>query len=69
VIKNGDWNDLDIIARGTTLIQIINGRVMSIVIDDDKAHRKLEGEIGIQLHRVPGTEMTIETRNIRLKLF
>jgi hypothetical protein len=42
---------------------------MSILIDDDKAHRKLEGEIGIQLHRVPGTEMTIETRNIRLKLF
>ncbi len=69
VIKSGDWNDMDIIARGNTLIQMINGRVMSILIDDDKAHRKLEGEIGIQLHRVPGTAMTIETRNIRIKSF
>jgi hypothetical protein len=48
---------------------MINGRVMSIVIDDDKEHRKLDGEIGIQLHRVPGTSMTIETRNIRIKNF
>ena len=69
VIKSGDWNDMDIIARGTTLIQLINGRVMSIVIDDDRAHRKLEGEIGIQLHRVPDTAMKIETRNIRIKNF
>ena len=69
VIKSGDWNDLTIIARGNTLIQMINGRVMSILIDDDKEHRKLEGEIGIQLHRVPGNAMTIETRNIRIKNF
>ena len=68
VIKDGDWNELEIIARGTTLIQLINGRVMSIVIDDDKAHRKLEGEIGIQLHKTQAA-MKIETRNIRLKVF
>jgi hypothetical protein len=68
VIKNGDWNDLEIIARGTTLIQLINGRVMSILIDDDRAHRKLEGEIGIQLHKTQAA-MKIETRNIRIKNF
>src|SRR5579862_6308100 len=33
LIKNDDWNDLHIIARGNTLIQLINGRVMSIVVD------------------------------------
>jgi hypothetical protein len=68
IIKNDDWNDLHIIARGNTLIQLINGRVMSIVVDDDKANRKMEGEIGIQLHKTAAA-MKIESRNIRLKTF
>lgn len=68
VIKSEDWNDLQIIARGNTLIQLINGRVMSLLIDDDKAGRKMDGEIGIQLH-VTRAAMKIETRNIRLKTF
>jgi Domain of Unknown Function (DUF1080) len=68
LIKNDDWNDLHIIARGNALIQLINGRVMSVLIDDDKAGRKMEGEIGIQLH-VTKAAMKIETRNMRLKTF
>jgi len=68
LIKPDDWNDLDIIARGNTLIQLLNGRVMSIVIDDDKSKRKMDGEIGIQLHKTAAA-MKIETRNIRLKTF
>ena len=66
LIKTDDWNDLHIIARGNTLIQLINGRVMSIVVDDDKANRKMDGEIGIQLHKTAAA-MKIESRNIRLK--
>ncbi len=66
IIKNDDWNDLEIIARGNTLIQLLNGRVTSIVVDDDKANRKMEGEIGIQLH-VTKAAMKIESRNIRIK--
>jgi hypothetical protein len=57
-----------VIARGNTLIQMINGRVMSILVDDDTANRKMEGEIGIQLH-VTKAAMKIETRNIRIKNF
>ncbi len=68
LIKSGDWNELHIIARGNTIIQLLNGRVMSVVIDDDKANRKMEGEIGIQLH-VTKAAMKIESRNIRLKTF
>lgn len=68
LIKTDDWNELHIIARGNTLIQLINGRVMSAVIDDDKANRKMDGEIGIQLH-VTTAAMKIESRNIRLKTF
>jgi hypothetical protein len=67
-IKNNDWNDIEIIARGNTLIQMLNGHVTAIVIDDDKTNRRMDGEIGIQLHKLDES-MKIETRNIRIKLF
>ena len=63
-IKTNDWNDMEVIARGNTLIQLINGHVMSQLVDDDKAGRKMDGLIGIQLHQTTGP-MKIETRNIR----
>jgi hypothetical protein len=65
LIKGDDWNDLHIIARGNTIVQLLNGRVMSMLIDDDTAGRKMEGLIGIQVHR--GQPMKIEVKNIRLK--
>jgi len=68
LIKENDWNDLEIIARGNTLIQLLNGRVMCVLIDDDSANRKMDGEIGIQLHKTTAA-MKIETRNIRIKTF
>lgn len=61
-----EWNDLQIIARGYTLIQVINGRVMSIMVDDDLPFRKADGLIGIQVHT--GQPMKIEVRNIRIKM-
>jgi hypothetical protein len=68
LIKENDWNDLEIIARGNTIVQLLNGRVMCVLIDDDKANRKMDGEIGIQLHKTTAA-MKIETRNIRIKTF
>ena len=68
-IKDNAWNEIDILARGNVLIQLINGHVMSTLIDDDSANRKMEGEIGIQLHRIPNAAMKIETRRIRVKTF
>ena len=65
LIHSGDWNSLHLIARGNTIIQILNGQVMSMVIDDDKVGRKLDGLIGIQCHRGPA--MTIAVKNIRIK--
>jgi hypothetical protein len=64
-IKGSDWNDVDIIARGNTLIQTWNGHVMSMLVDDDAASRKMSGLLGIQVHRGPA--MKIEVRNIRIK--
>jgi hypothetical protein len=69
LIKDGDWNDVEIIARGNVLIQIFNGRVTSALIDDDTKGRKMSGEIGIQLHRLPNCSMKMETRHIRIKQF
>jgi hypothetical protein len=67
-IKNEDWNEIHIIARGNTLLQLFNGHMISALVDDDKAGRKMEGLIGIQLH-VTTTGMKIEARNIRIKIF
>jgi len=64
-IKSDDWNELHIIARGNTIVQMLNGRVMSLLIDDDTARRKMEGLLGIQVH--VGQPMKIEVRSIRLK--
>ncbi len=64
-IKADDWNLLHIIARGNTLIQVLNGHLMSVVIDEDPAGRALEGLLGLQLH--VGPPMKIEFRNLLLK--
>lgn len=65
VLKPGDWNQLHIIARGTTVIHVINGRIMSVFLDDDAAGRIPEGLLGLQLH--VGPPMKVEFRNILLK--
>ena len=67
-IKIEDWNDIEIIARGNTLIQVINGHVMSQLVDDDRAGRMMAGLIGIQLHKTTAP-MKIDSRNIRIKEF
>ena len=63
--KPGKWNRYHLIIRGNILTHIVNERVTSIVIDDDAAHRRSEGLIGVQVH--VGPPMKIEYRNIRLK--
>jgi len=65
-INSGGWNEYHIIARGNALIQVLNGHVMSMLVDDDGPNRKMNGLIGIQLHL--GPPMRIEVRNVRIKL-
>ena len=59
------WNAVHIVARGNTLVHSLNGRVMSITVDDDAANRPAEGLLGMQVH--VGPPMKVEYRNIRLK--
>lgn len=65
LLKTDDWNRLHIIARGTMVVHIINGRVMSVCIDDDQKGRNPEGLLGLQLHT--GPPMKVEFRNISMK--
>jgi hypothetical protein len=65
-VKTGaEWNSYHLIVRGNVLTHILNGHVMSIVIDDDTAHRRFDGLIGVQVH--VGPPMKIEYRNFRIK--
>jgi hypothetical protein len=65
LIKPGDWNTVHLIARGNTLINIINGHVTAILVDDDVKGRALKGLLGFQIH--VGPPMKIEFKNIYLK--
>ena len=65
LIKTGEWNQIHLIARGSTIIQILNGAVMSMVVDEDLKNRQLGGLIGFQMH--VGPPMKVEFRNIWLK--
>ena len=60
-----DFNAVHVIARGNVLMHFLNGRLMSMVIDDDPVGRKMEGLIGVQVH--VGPPMKVEYRNFRLK--
>jgi hypothetical protein len=64
-INNDGWNDLHVIARGNVLMHILNGHLVSVVIDDDVKNRRSDGLLGVQVH--VGPPMKIEYRNFRLK--
>jgi len=65
LIKVNDWNQLHLIARGNEIVQILNGAVTSMVVDDDTKNRAAGGLIGFQIH--VGPPMKVEFRNVWLK--
>ena len=64
VVNKKGWNEYHLIARGNTLIHLLNGQVMSVVIDDG-SQRAMEGRLGVQIHT--GPPMKVEYRNMRFK--
>ncbi|MCC7174514.1 MAG: DUF1080 domain-containing protein [Bryobacterales bacterium] len=65
-IKTGaEWNQIHIIAKGNTLIHVVNGHVMAMLLDEEPEGRAMEGLLGIQLH--VGKPMKNEFRSILLK--
>ncbi len=61
----GGWNSIHLIVHGNMMIHNINGRLMSVTIDDDPS-REPKGLIGVQVH--VGPPMRVDYRNWRLRL-
>lgn len=66
VIKKEDWNDYTIIAHGSQLIHIINGRITSQTIDSDEENAEASGILAFQLHQ--GPPMTVQFKDIRIRM-
>jgi hypothetical protein len=62
-VKTGDWNQLHVIARGNTMMHIVNGHLMSVFIDDDSTMAAAQGVIALQIE---GTGK-VSFRNLWLK--
>jgi Domain of Unknown Function (DUF1080) len=56
------WNLYHIIARGPVLMQLINGQLMAVALDEDVKNAAPEGVIGLQMHT--GPPFKIEYRNL-----
>ena len=63
-IKEGDWNEYHVIARGETIVTKINGERMHEVVDNSPQARR-SGIIAFQLHQ--GPPMTIRFDDVELK--
>ena len=63
--KPNDWNSVEIVARGNTIIHMLNGHVVLVGIDDDPERRALKGIISLQLESPSDCEVWY--RNVWLK--
>jgi hypothetical protein len=64
-IRDGEWNEYHVIARGNRLQHFVNGVLMSDVTDEDPVNRRMRGLLGVQVH--VGPAMKVEYRNLRLR--
>ena len=65
-VKPDDWNDYEIVARGTKIILRINGELMCEVDDRDAKLACRKGIIALQMH--PGPPMKVQFKDLRIKL-
>ncbi len=64
-VKQGDWNETRVVAKGNHILQQINGVTTMELIDDEVAKRADGGVLALQLHA--GPPMKIRFRSIRAK--
>ncbi len=65
-IKADAWNDYEITAEGSKITLKINGQLMCEADDRDKKQAARSGVIALQMH--PGPPMTVEFKNLRIKV-
>jgi hypothetical protein len=46
---DGEWNQFEVIARGNTLVHIVNGHVITVSVDDNPTDRAFAGILSLQL--------------------
>lgn len=64
-IKNEDWNDYVVIAKGNHLQHFINGKQTVDVTDEGGEKAAKEGILALQIH--VGPPMTVQFKNLRIK--
>ncbi|MGZ8937757.1 MAG: family 16 glycoside hydrolase [Limisphaerales bacterium] len=65
-VKDQDWNDYTVIARGESVVLKINGVTMCEILDRDPK-RTPQGYLALQVHT--GPSMKVQFRDIRMKQF
>jgi len=66
LVKMNDWNEYTVIARGGTFIQILNGQLMAVMVDDDpNSSNNQPGLFGIEIEATT----KVSVRNIWAKKF
>ena len=64
LVKQNDWNEYTVIARGGTFIHILNGQLMAVMVDDDpESSNNQSGLFGIEIEATT----KVSVRNIWLK--
>src|SRR3954464_13278183 len=64
VVRQNDWNQYTVIARGGTFLHILNGQLMAVMIDDDpESSNNQAGQFGIEIEATT----KVSVRNMWLK--
>lgn len=64
-VKQNDWNEYHVIARGSRITLKINGVLMTEVEDNETGKASREGIFAFQMH--PGPPMKVQFKDVRLK--
>ena len=64
-IKQGEWNEYEVTAKGNHIVQKINGMVTVDVTDNDEANAAKRGILALQLHA--GPPMKVQFKDVQLK--
>jgi hypothetical protein len=65
LIHEGDWNQIEVIARGPVILQFLNGQLMSALVDDDPGSNSNQaGLFGLQIEHAP---CRVSFRNLWLR--
>jgi hypothetical protein len=64
-VKDGEWNQYTIIARGSVILHILNGQLMAVLVDDDPGSTtNVSGLFGLQIE---GTPCKVSFRDLWLR--